>query len=382
MQRGIVTNLKCVFNKKKTEATIYIYDEIGDFYDWATGQRTGINFQNFNETFTTAEASADRINIKISSLGGSVYEGDKIFNLIANSTKDVHTYAVGLCASMSAMLTQAVKKGNRHASKDAKLMFHSASTFLYGYQNSSQLRKEADALDIYDRTFTDILADKLGQAKEDVQAKYFNGDDNYFTANEALDLGLVDVVEPYASDMSVEASAGENIIHNYMQKVAARGNSITDATEQNIFDRVIAHFNSVLPNLRDKESYTNIENKTKMDFTNLKAQLVANATTGITLTAAQIAELMPEVEAVLSGTLLTEAEVQAKLASATELATAPLTARIAELEANIPAPAITQSGAGTDGGAGSPTEEDDADTIAAGILRMPVAEYRKKIGKA
>jgi len=382
MQRGIITNLKCVFNKKKTEATIYIYDEIGDFYDWATGQRTGINFQNFNETFTTAEASADRINIKISSLGGSVYEGDKIFNLIANSSKDVHTYAVGLCASMSAMLTQAVAKGNRHASKDAKLMFHSASTFLYGYQNSSQLRKEADALDIYDRTFTDILADKLGQAKEDVQAKYFNGDDNYFTANEALDLGLVDVVEPYASDMSVEASAGENIIHNYMQKVAARGNSITDATEQNIFDRVIAHFNSVLPNLRDKESYTNIENKTKMDFTNLKAQLVANATTGITLTAAQIAELMPEVEAVLSGTLLTEAEVQAKLASATELATAPLTARIAELEANIPAPAITQSGAGTDGGAGSPTEEDDADTIAAGILRMPVAEYRKKIGKA
>jgi hypothetical protein len=158
---------------------------------------------------------------------------------------------------------------------------------------------------------------------------------------------------------------------------------MTDATEQNIFDRVIAHLNSVLPNLKDKESYSIIENKSKMDFINLKAQLVANATTGITLTPAQITDLMPEVEAVLSGTLLTEAEVQAKLAGATELATAPLTARIAELEATIPAEPTSPAGAEDDEQPEPAVEndQDELDKVGAQLAGMTIDQYRKATNK-
>src|SRR5690606_36989061 len=139
------------------------------------------------------EDKYDRINIYINSPGGSVMEGLPIFNAIKDSKKDVHVYVIGVAFSMAFMILLAAKKGNAHAFKGSLLMGHTVSTYEYG--NAKKMRKTAEDLEKYDQVLISLIAGRTGKTDDEVKSLWMNHEDHYFTPNEALTEGFIDVIE-------------------------------------------------------------------------------------------------------------------------------------------------------------------------------------------
>lgn len=128
------------------------------------------------------------INIRINSRGGSVYEGIAMFNCMRNTKSQVHVYVDGIAASMASVIALAGHKV--YMSKYARLMTHKPSGG--GWGSSEELRNIADQIDGCHETIADIMSKRLGITKDQVNAKYLNGKDNFFTAQAALTEGLID----------------------------------------------------------------------------------------------------------------------------------------------------------------------------------------------
>lgn len=186
---------------------ISIYGVIGSWYD-------EINARDFLAAFNALESTCNRINIHINSPGGSVWDGLPIANAIKSSKLDVHTYVDGIAYSMGSVIAVAAKKGNVHMAKGSLLMIHSAS--MWGYGNSKQMQKASEDLIKYDDVLAGFFQDRIGGTLEDIKTSYFDGEDHFLTATEALRDGFIDHIENYeASDTP------DNIRNMTMGQVAA-----------------------------------------------------------------------------------------------------------------------------------------------------------------
>ncbi|RVU01100.1 hypothetical protein EOD41_10830 [Mucilaginibacter limnophilus] len=177
--------------KNAKEVDIMIYGVIGASY-WEEGN-TG---RKFVTDFKELEKTYDRINVKINSPGGSVWDGLPMFNAIKASKKDVHTYVDGIAYSMGAMI--ALAGHTVHAAKGSLILLHNVSGVAFG--NARDMRKTADEMDIYDDVLSQLIADKTGKTLEAVKKEWMNYDDNLMSAQTAFDAKLVDVLETYEAD--------------------------------------------------------------------------------------------------------------------------------------------------------------------------------------
>jgi ATP-dependent Clp protease protease subunit len=126
----------------------------------------------------------------INSPGGDIYSGLAILDTMQYIKPDVSTIAVGLSASMGAVLLAAGEKGKRFALPHAKIMIHQPSS---GYRGTAS-DIEIDAKETLDikRQLEEMMAKFTGQT-----VKQINKDmdrDKYLTAAEAKDYGMVDDV--------------------------------------------------------------------------------------------------------------------------------------------------------------------------------------------
>lgn len=130
------------------------------------------------------------IQLFINSPGGSVIAGMGIYDTMQYVSPDVATICTGLAASMGAVLLCAGKKGKRTCLPHARVMIHQPSGGMQGqftdmeisYKLIKQLRNE-----LYD-----IMAHHTGKTFEDIEKD--SDRDNWMTANEAKEYGLVDEV--------------------------------------------------------------------------------------------------------------------------------------------------------------------------------------------
>src|SRR5690606_18547963 len=120
-----------------------------------------------------------------------VYHGFPIFNVIANSKKDIHTYNDGIAASMGGVLLLAGK--TVHTAKNAMLMIHNALSWTVG--NAEEMRDVADMLEKYDGIIAQTFADKSGKSIDDITSRFLNYKDHFLTAQEAKEEGFVDIIE-------------------------------------------------------------------------------------------------------------------------------------------------------------------------------------------
>ena len=130
------------------------------------------------------------IHLYINSPGGSVTAGMAIYDTMHYLTCEVSTYCIGLAASMGATLLAAGTKGKRNALPHAEIMIHQV---LGGAQGSTveMLIRTKHLLRIK-RTMNEILARHTGQPLEKVEKD--TDRDNFMTAQEAKEYGLVDHV--------------------------------------------------------------------------------------------------------------------------------------------------------------------------------------------
>jgi ATP-dependent Clp protease protease subunit len=128
------------------------------------------------------------ISLYINSPGGEVYSGLAILDTMNFIKPQVSTICVGMAASMAAVLLSAGAKDKRFCLPHSKVMIHQPSGGAQGQQTEIEI--VAEEIKKTRRELNQILSDASGQPIEKVQADTER--DNYLTAAEALDYGLVD----------------------------------------------------------------------------------------------------------------------------------------------------------------------------------------------
>ena len=128
------------------------------------------------------------ISLYINSPGGSVTAGLGILDTMNFIKPQVSTICVGMAASMAAVLLSAGAKGKRFCLPHSKVMIHQPSGGAQGQQTEIEI--VAEEIKKTRRELNQILSDASGQPIEKVQADTER--DNYLTAAEALDYGLID----------------------------------------------------------------------------------------------------------------------------------------------------------------------------------------------
>ncbi|WP_342996499.1 ATP-dependent Clp protease proteolytic subunit [Collinsella aerofaciens] len=128
------------------------------------------------------------ISLYINSPGGEVYSGLAILDTMNFIKPQVSTICVGMAASMAAVLLSAGAKRKRFCLPHSKVMIHQPSGGAQGQQTEIEI--VAEEIKKTRRELNQILSDASGQPIEKVQADTER--DNYLTAAEALDYGLID----------------------------------------------------------------------------------------------------------------------------------------------------------------------------------------------
>ena len=130
------------------------------------------------------------ISLYINSPGGSVTDGMSIYDTMNYIKCDVSTICMGMAASMGAFLLSAGAKGKRYALPNSDFMIHQPSGGAQG-QATDMLIHTQHIIDTK-KKLNEILAANTGQPY-DVIAKDTERD-NFMTAQEALEYGLIDKV--------------------------------------------------------------------------------------------------------------------------------------------------------------------------------------------
>lgn len=177
-------------NKRTLE--IYLYGEIqGDYYDfWLDEIVESTTSANYVRKALEEAGEVDDINIYISSCGGSVVEGNAIFNILKRSPAyktvyiDAYAYSVASVIAMSA--DKIVMPSN------TTMMIHNAMWSCYG--NSAELRKSANDLDVINEASCNSYLIKAGDRLTKEQLTEMLNAETFLSAEKALEVGLCDEI--------------------------------------------------------------------------------------------------------------------------------------------------------------------------------------------
>lgn len=140
--------------------------------------------------YLEAEDPEKDINIYINSPGGSVTAGLAIYDTMQYIKPAVSTICVGLAASMGAFLLSAGEKGKRYALPNAEIMIHQPLGGARG--QAEDVKIQAQWLLKTREKLNAILSASTGQPIETIERD--TDRDNFMSADEARDYGLVDHV--------------------------------------------------------------------------------------------------------------------------------------------------------------------------------------------
>lgn len=140
--------------------------------------------------FLEAEDPGKDIQLYINSPGGSVTAGMAIYDTMNYIKSDVSTICIGMAASMGAFLLSGGTKGKRFALPNAEIMIHQPSGGSRGM--ASDMKIVADQILKTKQKLNEILAKNTGKPIDVIERD--TDRDNYMTAQEALEYGLIDSI--------------------------------------------------------------------------------------------------------------------------------------------------------------------------------------------
>ena len=137
------------------------------------------------------ESDDQPVTVFINSPGGEIFSGFAIFDMLNFISCPVTTIVTGFAASMGSILSLAADKGCRYAMPQAKIMIH--QPLLMGYQGRAT-ECEIQAREILKTRdhLVNLYSEQTGKSHEEIRKALDR--DNWFTAEEALEYGLIDKV--------------------------------------------------------------------------------------------------------------------------------------------------------------------------------------------
>lgn len=148
--------------------------------------------------FLEAENPDKDIAFYINSPGGSVTAGLSIYDTMQFIKPDVSTLCIGQAASMGAFLLNAGAKGKRFALPNARIMIHQPLGGFQGQASDIAIHAK-EILSIRER-LNKLMVKHSGQPLEQIEKD--TDRDNFLTANEAADYGLIDQVLEKRGDVA------------------------------------------------------------------------------------------------------------------------------------------------------------------------------------
>jgi ATP-dependent Clp protease protease subunit len=140
--------------------------------------------------FLESENPDKDISFYINSPGGSVSAGLAIYDTMQFVKSDVSTLCVGQAASMGALLLAAGAKGKRFCLPNSRVMIHQP---MGGFQGqASDIEIHAREILFLRQRLNEILASHSGRDIKTIEKD--TDRDNFFSADEAVDYGIVDKV--------------------------------------------------------------------------------------------------------------------------------------------------------------------------------------------
>ncbi len=170
-----------IFSRLLNDRIIFLSEEVND---------TTASLVVAQLLYLEAQDPDKDIQFYINSPGGSVTAGMAIYDTMQYIKCDVATICVGMAASMGAFLLSAGTKGKRMALPNAEIMIHQPSAGTQGQITDMAIHMKR--LQTVKDRMNRILAENTGKTMEEVTQACER--DNFMTAQEALEFGLVDRV--------------------------------------------------------------------------------------------------------------------------------------------------------------------------------------------
>ena len=170
-----------IFSRLLKDRIIFFGDEVND-------QTASIIVAQM--LFLESEDPDKDIMLYINSPGGSITAGMAIYDTMNFIKCDVSTICIGMAASMGAFLLSAGAKGKRIALPNSEIMIHQPLGGMQG--QASDIKIHADHIIRIKEKMNRILSENTGKSYEQVCLD--TDRDNYLTAQQALEYGLIDKI--------------------------------------------------------------------------------------------------------------------------------------------------------------------------------------------
>ncbi len=143
--------------------------------------------------FLESQDTGKDIQLYINSPGGSVSAGFAIYDTMQYVKCDVSTICIGLAASFGAFLLAGGTKGKRLALPNAEIMIHQPAIHGNGIQGqATDIKITSDHIQKSKKRLNTILSENTGKSIDEIAIATER--DNYMTAIEAMDFGLIDKI--------------------------------------------------------------------------------------------------------------------------------------------------------------------------------------------
>ena len=170
-----------IYSRLLNDRIIFLADEVND---------TTASLVVAQLLYLEAQDPDKDIYLYINSPGGSISAGMAIYDTMNYIKCDVSTICVGMAASMGAFLLSSGAKGKRMALPNAEIMIHQPLGGMQG--QATDIKIHADRIIRIKEKLNKLLAEQTGKSLKTIERDTER--DNFMTAAEACEYGLVDKV--------------------------------------------------------------------------------------------------------------------------------------------------------------------------------------------
>ena len=177
-------------------------DKLIDELDKLYGKSAVSANMQIGDVFCSADDALDSVDVEINSPGGSVFEGQRLYNALREMSGrgvEVSTTVNGIAASMGSVILMA--GDNRSMTHGSRIMIHEASTMAMG--DARAMQKAADLLEGISSEIAGIYADRTDGDAAEIRKLMLA--ETWMTAEQSQKIGFIHNVIKDGKNVSASA---------------------------------------------------------------------------------------------------------------------------------------------------------------------------------
>lgn len=197
-------------------AEVFLYGDIGGWLD-------GVNAEDFAKELALIDV--ETIDVRLNSGGGSVFEGQAIYNALHRHEAQINVHIDGLAASIASVIAMAGDTIN--ITEGSHIMIHKPWSMAMG--DAESMRKEAEVLDSLESGIVDIYAARTNKPRKQLES--WIAAETWFKGQDAVDAGFADAVIPAKRKKNALSSNILNYYKNTPQELTEIEQAVPNARD-------------------------------------------------------------------------------------------------------------------------------------------------------